>query len=64
MSRMPATAEAALGATLFAALISVAAAQDAVGVERLTGTLAKVAAAKAIALGYRDESIPFSYLGP
>src|SRR5436190_9713422 len=39
-------------------------AQDAVGVERLTGTLAKVRSTGAITLGFRDASIPFSYLGP
>lgn len=37
-------------------------AQDAVGVEQLTGTLKKVNASKTIALGYRDASVPFSYL--
>jgi len=39
-------------------------AQDAAGVERLTGTLAKVRSTGAITLGFRDASIPFSYLGP
>jgi glutamate/aspartate transport system substrate-binding protein len=37
-------------------------AQDAVGAEKLTGTLAKIKATKAIAIGYRDASVPFSYL--
>ena len=41
---------------------SFAHAQDAVGVERLSGTLAKVRATGSITLGYRDASIPFSYL--
>ena len=39
-------------------------AQDAAGVERLTGTLAKVRSTGAITLGFRDASIPFSYIGP
>jgi ABC-type amino acid transport substrate-binding protein len=37
-------------------------AQDAVGVEKLTGTLKKIKEAKTIAIGYRDASVPFSYL--
>ena len=41
-----------------------AAAQDAVGVERLTGTLKKVKDTKTITLGFRDASVPFSYLNP
>jgi ABC-type amino acid transport substrate-binding protein len=39
-------------------------AQDAVGVEALTGTLKKVRTTGAITIGFRDASIPFSYLGP
>jgi glutamate/aspartate transport system substrate-binding protein len=39
-------------------------AQDSAGVEVLTGTLKKVRANGAITLGFRDASIPFSYLGP
>ena len=41
-----------------------AGAQDAVGVERLTGTLAKIRQSGAVTLGFRDASPPFSYLGP
>src|SRR5215472_14022106 len=40
----------------------VALAQEAAGVEQLTGTLKKVKASRTIALGYRDASVPFSYL--
>jgi glutamate/aspartate transport system substrate-binding protein len=36
--------------------------QDAVGVERLSGTLKKVKETGAITLGFRDASVPFSYL--
>jgi glutamate/aspartate transport system substrate-binding protein len=39
-------------------------AQDAAGVEQLSGTLKKVKETKTVALGYRDASIPFSYVGP
>ena len=39
-------------------------AQDAVGVERLSGTLAKIRASGVVTIGYRDASVPFSYLGP
>jgi len=48
----------------WAAFAGAAHAQDAVGVEALTGTLQKVNASKAITIGFRDASIPFSYLGP
>jgi ABC-type amino acid transport substrate-binding protein len=37
-------------------------AQDAVGAEKLTGTLAKIKTTRTIAIGYRDASVPFSYL--
>ena len=40
------------------------AAQEAAGVERLSGTLAKIRSTGAVTIGYRDASIPFSYLGP
>jgi glutamate/aspartate transport system substrate-binding protein len=43
---------------------SVAHAQDAAGVEALAGTLKKVRTAGAITIGFRDASVPFSYLGP
>jgi ABC-type amino acid transport substrate-binding protein len=37
-------------------------AQDAVGAGELTGTLAKIKRTKVISVGYRDASVPFSYL--
>jgi ABC-type amino acid transport substrate-binding protein len=39
-------------------------AQDAAGVERLSGTLAKIRTSGLVTIGYRDASVPFSYLGP
>jgi glutamate/aspartate transport system substrate-binding protein len=54
----------AIATALWASGAGVAYAQDAAGVERLTGTLAKVRSTGAITLGVRDASIPFSYLGP
>lgn len=39
-------------------------AQDAIGVEQLTGTLKKIQTTKAVTIGFRDASVPFSYLGP
>jgi glutamate/aspartate transport system substrate-binding protein len=53
---------AALAAGLNCGIPSAASAQDAVGVEQLSGTLKKVATTRTITLGYRDASIPFSYL--
>ena len=47
-----------------AAFASMAHAQDAVGVEALAGTLKKVRSTGAITIGFRDASVPFSYLGP
>ena len=47
----------------WAVFASVANAQDADGVEALTGTLKKVRSAGAITIGFRDASVPFSYLG-
>lgn len=53
----------ALAACLFAGAIATAAsAQDSVGVEQLSGTLKKIKATKTVAIGYRDASVPFSYL--
>lgn len=52
----------ALTACLLAGIIPAAWAQDAVGVEQLSGTLKKIKAARTIAIGYRDASVPFSYL--
>ncbi|HTR57154.1 MAG TPA: amino acid ABC transporter substrate-binding protein [Casimicrobiaceae bacterium] len=37
-------------------------AQDALGAGELTGTLAKIKKTKVISIGYRDASVPFSYL--
>lgn len=42
----------------------VALAQDSVGVEKLTGTLKKIKDTKTVTIGYRDASVPFSYLNP
>jgi len=39
-------------------------AQEAVGVEKLTGTLKKIRDTKSVVIGYRDASVPFSYLNP
>jgi glutamate/aspartate transport system substrate-binding protein len=53
----------ALAACLFVGAIATAAsAQDSVGVEQLSGTLKKIKATKTVAIGYRDASVPFSYL--
>ena len=53
----------ALAAALFVGgMAPAASAQDAAGVEQLTGTLKKINASKTITLGYRDASVPFSYL--
>ena len=41
-----------------------AAAQDAAGVGQLAGTLKKVKDTRTITLGFRDASLPFSYLNP
>src|SRR5690348_16975840 len=51
-------------ACALAAVAGAAAAQEAVGVERLTGTLAKIRTSGTVTIGYRDASVPFSYLGP
>jgi glutamate/aspartate transport system substrate-binding protein len=37
-------------------------AQDAAGVTELSGTLAKIKKSKVISIGYRDASVPFSYM--
>jgi glutamate/aspartate transport system substrate-binding protein len=50
----------AIPALLLAA--ETALAQDSFGVEKLTGTLKKIKDAKTIAIGYRDASLPFSFL--
>ena len=55
-------ASAVLAAALVAGMAAAAVAQDIVGVEKLTGSLKKIGAAKTVVIGYRDASIPFSYL--
>jgi glutamate/aspartate transport system substrate-binding protein len=61
--RIAKAALTALAACLFAGAIATAAsAQDSVGVEQLSGTLKKIKATKTVAIGYRDASVPFSYL--
>jgi glutamate/aspartate transport system substrate-binding protein len=57
-----ARAASLLLACLLAAGATAAFAQEAAGAGELTGTLAKIRKAKAIAIGYRDASVPFSYL--
>ncbi len=53
----------ALAAGLFVGGMAPAAwAQDAAGVEQLTGTLKKINTTRTITIGYRDASVPFSYL--
>ena len=53
----------ALVAGLFAVGTAAAAwAQDAAGIEQLSGTLKKINTTRTITIGYRDASVPFSYL--
>ncbi len=60
------------GKLVFAVLVACASiigttssfAQDAVGVEQLTGTLKKIRTTGAVTIGFRDASVPFSYVGP
>jgi glutamate/aspartate transport system substrate-binding protein len=53
----------ALAACLLAGGIAPAAlAQDSAGVTQLTGALKKIKTTKTITIGYRDASVPFSYL--
>ena len=55
----------ALAVAMLAASVLAAAAQEQEQrLERLTGTLAKVDRSRAITLGYREASFPFSYVGP
>jgi ABC-type amino acid transport substrate-binding protein len=56
------TRTASLLLACFVAGAAPALAQDAIGAEKLTGTLAKIKSTKTIAIGYRDASVPFSYL--
>jgi glutamate/aspartate transport system substrate-binding protein len=62
--RSGAAAGAVLAAVLAFSVAPSAWSQDAVGVEQLTGTLKKIDVTKTVTLGYRDASVPFSYLGP
>ena len=48
--------------TLLAVLVTAAAFCSAAGAAELTGTLKKVADTGEITLGYRESSVPFSYL--
>jgi glutamate/aspartate transport system substrate-binding protein len=64
MNRARKGVTALLGLCACAAFALPARAQDAVGVEALAGTLKKVNATRTITIGFRDASIPFSYLGP
>jgi glutamate/aspartate transport system substrate-binding protein len=53
----------ALAACLLSGWIaSAASAQDAAGIEQLSGTLKKINTTTTITIGYRDASVPFSYL--
>ena len=53
----------ALAACLFAgAIVTAASAQDSVGVEQLSGTLKKIKTTRTVTIGYRDASVPFSYV--
>src|SRR5689334_13412424 len=53
---------AAIVVCLWAVPIGAARAQDALGVERLTGTLGKIKKSNTVTIGFRDASVPFSYL--
>ena len=64
MTRATKAMAAALLACLWALLVTASHAQDAVGVEKLTGTLQKIKSNGAVTIGFRDASVPFSYLGP
>src|SRR5262249_11653149 len=56
---------AAFAAAMLTASVVIAAAQEQEQpVSKLTGTLAKVYGSGTIALGYREASFPFSYVGP
>jgi glutamate/aspartate transport system substrate-binding protein len=51
-----------LACLLAGPLATASLAQDSVGVERLTGTLKKIKDTETVTLGFRDASVPFSYL--
>src|SRR5690349_802736 len=53
---------ALIGCFAVSAMSTSAWAQDAVGVTKLTGTLKKIRDTKTVTLGFRDASVPFSYL--
>ena len=63
-TKAPKAALLGLFACLFAGAIAapLALAQDSVGVERLSGTLKKIKDTHAVTIGFRDASVPFSYL--
>ena len=61
MLRARATIVAAAVCLLALGAVPQLAAQDAIGVVQLTGTLAKIKLSKTVAIGYRDASVPFSY---
>lgn len=62
--RMMQQAALAAAALALAVCCGVAFAQDAAGVEKLAGTLRKVKASGTVTIGFRDASVPFSYVGP
>jgi ABC-type amino acid transport substrate-binding protein len=53
-----------LACLLASAGIELAIAQESAGVAQLTGTLAKIRKTGSVAIGYRDASVPFSYIDP
>ena len=55
---------ALLAGLLAGAGIELAVAQESAGVAQLTGTLAKIRKTGSVAIGYRDASVPFSYIDP
>jgi glutamate/aspartate transport system substrate-binding protein len=61
--KAPKAALLGLFACLFAGTFAAPAlAQDSIGVERLSGTLKKIKDTRAVTIGFRDASVPFSYL--
>ena len=53
---------AVVGCLALVMAIAPAFAQDSLGVTRLTGTLKKIKDAKVVTIGFRDASLPFSYV--
>ncbi|REM67877.1 amino acid ABC transporter substrate-binding protein, partial [Mycobacterium tuberculosis] len=62
MKRIGTTPSAFLAALLAALLLAALPAGPARAQEQLTGTLAKARESGTIAIGYRESSVPFSYL--